>query len=95
WPAAHWYLGDAYYFTRQYEQAADSYEIAVRLQPNNAEIRYMRGRTFLQLGNREGALAEYRVLRTLDADKANKLYAMINNQQEEENHPVRRNAHKR
>ena len=54
----------------------------------------MRGRTFVLLGNREGAMAEYRVLKTLDAAKANKLYSIIQGTQEEENHPSRPAAHK-
>jgi tetratricopeptide (TPR) repeat protein len=60
-------LGDAYYYDNNFYRAAEAYQQAVNLRPDLPEGYYNLGMAYLELGNREGAAAQARALKTLDA----------------------------
>jgi tetratricopeptide (TPR) repeat protein len=60
-------LGDAYYYDNNFYRAAEAYQQAVNLRPDLPEGHYNLGMAYLELGNREGAAAQARALKTLDA----------------------------
>ncbi|HEX8853788.1 MAG TPA: tetratricopeptide repeat protein, partial [Pyrinomonadaceae bacterium] len=60
-------LGDAYYYDNNFYRAAEAYQQAVRLRPDLPEGYYNLGMAYLELGNREGAAAQARSLKALDA----------------------------
>ena len=58
---------------KRYKESNDAYQQAIRLKPDFAEAHYGLGRTYLMLGDRDGALEEYNVLKTLDPKSAAEL----------------------
>lgn len=74
---AHCSLGIAYAVLGRYREAAEAAKQAIRINPNNAEAHYLLGMAYLDLKDNGAALDEYKVLKTLDADRANKLFNMI------------------
>ena len=51
---------------------------AIRIKPDDAEAHYNLGRAYLGVGDRGSALEEYKILKDLDKDWANKLFKLIN-----------------
>lgn len=66
-------LGDAYYYAGRFEEAIAAYEQAARLQPGVAETYYNLGMTYLEIGDRDAARAQSRVLQQLDTELYKKL----------------------
>jgi S1-C subfamily serine protease len=66
-------LGDAYYYDSNFDEAIAAYRQAARLRPDQPEAYYNLGMTYLELGDRAAALAQGRVLATLDAELYKKL----------------------
>ena len=62
---------------QRYQESKDAYQHAIRLKPDFAEAHYGLGRTYLMLGNRDGAVEEYNVLKTLDPKSAAELLKNI------------------
>ena len=58
---------------QRYKESKEAYQQAIRLKPDFAEAHYGLGRTYLMLGDRDGALEEYNVLKTLDPKSAEEL----------------------
>ncbi|MEW6097155.1 MAG: trypsin-like peptidase domain-containing protein [bacterium] len=61
----------------RYQEAIASYQQAIRINPDLAEVHYNLGVVYLLLGDRGSALDEYKVLKDLDKDMANKLFNLI------------------
>jgi protein O-mannosyl-transferase len=74
---AHYNLGAAYGNLGRYQDAVEAFKQAVRIKPDDAEAHYNLGNAYLLSGNKESALEEYKILKTLDAELANKLFNLI------------------
>jgi len=70
-------LGDAYYYAGSYGKAAESYQKAVSLRPDLAEGYYNLALAYVEVGDRPAALAQARLLRTVDAELYKKLAAEL------------------
>jgi len=57
--------------------AVAAYKLAIRINPDDAEAHYNLGLVYLITGDRDSALDEYKILRELDRDMANKLFNLI------------------
>ncbi|HEX8178971.1 MAG TPA: tetratricopeptide repeat protein [Pyrinomonadaceae bacterium] len=66
-------LGDAYYYAANFDEAIVAYKQAARLRPDQPEAYYNLGMTYLELGDRDAANAQARVLESLDAELYKKL----------------------
>jgi tetratricopeptide (TPR) repeat protein len=66
-------LGDAYYYATRYSEAIDAYTEAARIRPEMAEAHYNLGVTYMELGDREAALAQSKLLEGLDSELNKKL----------------------
>lgn len=49
-----------------------------KINPGNADMHYRLGLAYIGSGDRDSALEEYNILKTLDADKAGELFNQIN-----------------
>jgi tetratricopeptide (TPR) repeat protein len=74
---AHLDLGAAYFQRGRYEEAIVSYKQAIRIKPIFPEAYLNLGMTYLRTGDRGSALEEYRLLKELDRELANKLFNLI------------------
>ena len=72
---AHNKLGDAYYYAGRFNDAIAAYKQAARLQPEQPEAYYNLGLAYLEIGDREGALTQSRVLESIAPDLNKKLLA--------------------
>ena len=79
---AYYGLGSAYGRLGRWRQAAESYKQAIKIKPDDAEAHYYLGAACLEIGDKVSALAEYEILRALDAEKANQLLNRINKKEE-------------
>jgi len=59
------------------KEAIESYKQAIRIKPDYAKAHYNLGVTYLVIGDKGSALDEYKILKTLDAEQANKLFNLI------------------
>jgi Flp pilus assembly protein TadD len=66
-------LGDAYYYASNFGEAIAAYRQAARLRPDLGEAFYNLGMTYLEIGDRNAALDQSRLLRQLDAELYQKL----------------------
>ncbi|HLL15906.1 MAG TPA: trypsin-like peptidase domain-containing protein [Pyrinomonadaceae bacterium] len=66
-------LGDAYYYASNFGEAVAAYRQAARLRPDLGEAFYNLGMTYLEIGDRNAALDQSRLLRPLDAELYQKL----------------------
>jgi tetratricopeptide (TPR) repeat protein len=58
-------------------QAVSAYKQLIRRAPDNASLHYSLGVVYLLLKDRAAALEEYKILQTLDKEKANDLFNCI------------------
>jgi tetratricopeptide (TPR) repeat protein len=70
-------LGAAYFHTGRFEEAIVSYKQAIRLKPSLAEAHLNLGMSYLRLGDRGSAIEEYKILRGLNQELANRLFNLI------------------
>ncbi len=77
---AHLGLADCHFIKRQYTQAAESYRKAVEFNSKSVPANYRLGITYLLLDNREAALAQHNILKSLDKDIAAKFETILNQQ---------------
>jgi tetratricopeptide (TPR) repeat protein len=75
--SAHNNLGGAYASLRRYQDAIESYKQVIRIKPDAAYAHYGLGAIYLITGNKGSAIEEYKILKTLDAEWANKLFTLI------------------
>ena len=71
-------LGLAYGNLGRWQEAIEAYKQAIKIKPDDAEARYNLGVACLQIGDKDSASEEYKTLKTLDAEKANQLFNLIN-----------------
>jgi tetratricopeptide (TPR) repeat protein len=60
-----------------YKEEIESYKQAIRLDPDNAEAHYNLGLTYLCLEDNGSALEQYKILKKLDTELANRLFDLI------------------
>jgi tetratricopeptide (TPR) repeat protein len=70
-------LGNACLFLKRYQDAIEAYKQAIGIKPDLAEAYYNLGVAYLATGDNGSALEEYKILKTLDAELANKLFKLI------------------
>jgi len=70
-------LGDAYYYGAHFHEAIDAYRQAARLRPDQPEAYYNLGLAYLEIGDREAAKAQSRLLEAIDVELNKKLRAEI------------------
>ena len=75
---AHCNLGAAYGKLGRWQEGIESCKQAIRIKPDFVLAHYNLGVTYLVAGNKGLALEEYKILKTLDAEKANELFKLIN-----------------
>ena len=75
---AHGMLGDAYWNCSRYEQALAAYKQAMKLHVDDPHVRYQIALAYLKMGDRNSALEEHKILKSLDEELANELLGHIN-----------------
>ena len=73
WPK----LAAAYNQMGRFEESISSYKLAIGLKPILAETHLNLGMTFLKLGDRTSAIEEYKILRDLNKEEADRLLSLI------------------
>jgi tetratricopeptide (TPR) repeat protein len=74
---AHYNLGTACGELGRWQEAIEAFSQTIRIKPDYAEAYYNLGVAYLTTGNKGSALEEYKILKTLDAELANKLFNSI------------------
>jgi len=75
---AHYNLGIIYGKLGRDQEAIESFKQAIKIKPDYVEAHCILGAAYLEIGDKEAALEEYKILKTLDAEKANELFKLIN-----------------
>ena len=75
--AAYDNLGLAQLKAKQVADGIESFKQAIRLRPDFARAYYNLGLGYLAIDNRDAALEQYTILKSLDPDRASKLFSMI------------------
>ena len=70
-------MGVAYFKKERYADAASSFKRAVEIDPERGELRFNLALSQLALGNREGALSQYRILKVDSPKLAEDLYRIL------------------
>jgi tetratricopeptide (TPR) repeat protein len=70
-------LGDAYFYSAHFGEAIDAYRQAALLRPDQPEAYYNLGLAYFEIGDRESALAQSRLLEPLDPELNKKLLAEL------------------
>ncbi len=73
----HYNLGVVYGKLGRYQDEIEAYKQAIRIKPDWAGAHWGLGITYLVTGDKGSALEEYKILKTLDAELANKLFNSI------------------
>ena len=66
-------LGDAYFYAGRFPEAIDSYKQAARLRPEQPDAYYNLALAYLEIGDRASALAQSRLLESIDTELNKKL----------------------
>lgn len=74
---AHQNLGVAYLYTSKYREAVDCFLETIRLEPDRARAHKLLGLAYLVTDQREKAMAQYQILKSLDHEMADDLNAAI------------------
>jgi Flp pilus assembly protein TadD len=74
---AHYMLGVTYGGLGRYQDAIESYKQTIRIKPDDADAHSNLGSAYFLTGDKGSALEEYKILKTLDAELANKLFNLI------------------
>ena len=74
---AHYNLGTAFGQLGRYPEAIEACKHALRIRPDYAEARYNLGAALLLGGDKNAALEQYEILKTLDPNAADKLRSLI------------------
>ena len=70
-------LGLTYGAMGRYQEAIEAFKQAISRSPDDANAHFGLGLSYLSTGNRSSALEEYKILKSLDADMAEKLFDRI------------------
>ena len=73
----HYHLGVAYGGLSRWQEAIVAFKQAIRIQPDFVGAHYSLGLAYLITGDKGSALEEYKILKTLDTELANKLFNVI------------------
>ena len=76
---AHYMLGVTYGGLGRYQDAIEAFKQAIRIKPDDADAHSNLGSAYFLTGDKGSALEEYKILKTLNAELANKLFNLINN----------------
>jgi tetratricopeptide (TPR) repeat protein len=72
------YLGEAYLKLNRVDESIEAFKQATRLKPDFGTAYYNMALGYLTLGDRDSAMIQYNILRSIDADLAEKLFNLIN-----------------
>jgi tetratricopeptide (TPR) repeat protein len=61
-----------------YKEATKAYKQAIRIDPDDADTHYNLGIAYVYLNDRGSAVEQYKILKSLDSELANKLFKLIN-----------------
>ena len=61
----------------QYEDAMGAYKQAIRLKPDSVKAHLDLGMAYLKVGDKGSALEEFKILKKLDQESANRLFNLI------------------
>jgi protein O-mannosyl-transferase len=75
---AYYNLGVIYDKLGRWQDSIEAYKQAIKIRPSYADAHNKLGNDYLMTNDKISALEEYRVLKTLDAEKANELLTLIN-----------------
>jgi S1-C subfamily serine protease len=70
-------MGVSYFKLDNYAKATEAFEQAIRINPYLAKAHFGLGLAFLMVGDKSLALDEYKILKDLDVNLANKLFDLI------------------
>ena len=70
-------LGDAYYYSGRFGEAIDAYKQAARIRPEQPEAYYNLALAYAEIGDRESAMAQSRLLESIDPELNKKLLTEI------------------
>ena len=70
-------LGNAYFQDSQFQKAVDAYNRSLELSPNFPRARYNAGVSYIRLRNKDGAMAQYNALLSIDKSLADRLKTEI------------------
>ena len=76
---AHCNLGVTYYNLGRHQESIEALKQAIRIKPDYAVAHCNLGIAYLIVGDKGSALEEYKILKTIDAEQANKLFNLIYN----------------
>jgi tetratricopeptide (TPR) repeat protein len=71
-------MGVAYLRMKKYDEAIEALKHAIQLKPDFGRAYYNLGLTYFTQGDRDSALVQYNILKSLDADRAEKLFDAMN-----------------
>lgn len=72
------YIGETYLEMNRASEAVEILTQAINIDPDMGRARYNLGRAYIKLGDRDAAIAQYNILKTVESDWADKLYNIIN-----------------
>ena len=75
---AHSNLGYAYLSSSMYKEAIEAYKQAIGIEPDSAKAHFGLGYARVLSNDRDLALEQYEMLKSLDTEWANKLFNEIN-----------------
>ncbi len=70
-------LGRIYVFLNHHKKAIETFKQAIRINPDDTKGHFGLGISYLGIGDKGSALDEYKILKTLDKEKANELFNLI------------------
>ena len=70
-------LGVAYYKAKSYSKAIDAFKTIIRLQPDHAQAHFWLGLSYDRIARISDAFAQYKLLKSIDKELAEKLYGII------------------
>jgi len=73
-------LGEAYSQMGRYEEVVESYKQAIEIDADRAQAHYRLAKTYLKMGDKDLALEEYEILKTLNEELANEIFLLLQQQ---------------
>jgi len=70
-------LGHSCCNSGQYEKAVEAYKQAIQINPNNGVTHYLLAETYVKMGDKDLALEQYEILKTIDEELSNGLLSLI------------------
>ncbi len=74
---ARYNLGVAYYDSGKYKEVIESFKQAIKIDPDDAKVHISLGLAYFGLNDRGSAMEQYKILKNLDTELANKLFNKI------------------